>query len=251
MAGHNKWSKVKRLKGALDQKRGQLFSKLAKEITVAAKMGGGDPGANARLRSAMLSARAQSMPGDNIERAIQRGTGEGPGAAAYEEVIYEGYAPGGVAILIEAATDNKNRTAADLRLIFSKNHGNLASSGSVAYLFKRKGQITIPCVSADEDKVLEVALESGAEDVNSDPEHHVVTTAHDQLYAVAEALRAAGVVADSQKLIYMPESTLQIADAQAAGQVIRLCEALEENDDVQNVHANFDVAEEIFAKLAN
>lgn len=251
MAGHNKWSKVKRLKGALDQKRGKLFSKLAKEITLAAKMGGGDPGVNARLRSAILSARGQSMPGDNIERAIQRGTGEGPGTASYEEVVYEGYAPGGVAILVEVATDNKNRTAADLRLIFSKNHGNLASSGSVAYLFKRKGQITIPCASADENKVLEVALESGAEDVSSDPEHHVVTTAHDRLYAVAEALRSAGVITDSQKLIYMPESTLPLVDAQTAAQVIRLCEALEESDDVQNVHANFDVAEEMLAKLSN
>src|SRR5438132_310661 len=144
MAGHSKWSKVKRFKGAIDAKRGKLFSKLSKEITVAAKMGGGDPAGNPRLRSAILVARAQSMPSDNIERAIKRGTGEGSDGQHIEEVVYEGYAPGGVALIVEAATDNKNRTAQELRLIFSKNHGNLASSGSVSYMFHRRGQITIP-----------------------------------------------------------------------------------------------------------
>lgn len=250
MAGHNKWSKVKRLKGALDQKRGKLFSKLAKEITVAAKMGGGDPAGNPRLRAAMLTARAQSMPSDNIERAIQRGTGEGAEAASYEELIYEGYAAGGVAVLIEAATDNKNRTAADLRLIFSKNHGHLGSSGSVAYLFKRKGQISVRQNAADEEKLLELALEAGAEDMNSDDEHHVIATAHDQLYAVAERLRSAGVIAESQKLVYNPESAVQIADEQIAARVLRLCEALEDNDDVQNVHANFELAEKVLERAS-
>jgi YebC/PmpR family DNA-binding regulatory protein len=248
MAGHNKWSKVKRLKGALDQKRGKLFSKLAKEITLAAKMGGGDPGVNARLRSAILSARGQSMPGDNIERAIQRGQAKDREPQATRWFMKD--TPRVEWQSAEVATDSKNRTAADLRLIFQKTTGILRRA-SVAYLFKRKGQITIPYASADEDKVLEVALESGAEDVSSDSEHRVVTTAHDRLYAVAEALLSAGVVTDSQKLTYMPESTLPIVDAETAAQVIRLCEALEESDDVQNVHANFDVAEEMLAKLSN
>lgn len=251
MAGHSKWSKVKRIKGALDQKRGKLFSKLAKEITVAARMGGGDPGGNPRLRSAVLAARAQSMPNDNIERAIKRGTGEGMEAASYEELVYEGYAPGGVALLIEVATDNKNRTAADLRLIFSKNHGNLASSGSVAYMFRRKGQIAVPRAAVGEDALLELALEAGAEDVATDEEQHLITTAHDRLYVVAEALRAAGVMADSQKLTYIPDTTIQIADESTAAQVVRLCDALEDNDDVQNVHANFDVPEEVLSKISS
>ena len=250
MAGHNKWSKVKRIKGALDQKRGKLFSKLAKEITVAARMGGGDPGGNPRLRSAILAARAQSMPSDNIERAIKRGTGEGAEATNYEELVYEGYAPGGVAVLIEAATDNKNRTAADLRLIFSKNHGNLSASGSVAYMFKRRGQITVPRDAVPEDQLLEAALNAGAEDVNTDAEHHVITTAHDRLYAVAERLKTAGVVADSQKLTYIPENTIAIADERLAAEVVRLCDALEDNDDVQHVHANFDVSDELLARLS-
>jgi YebC/PmpR family DNA-binding regulatory protein len=250
MAGHNKWSKVKRLKGALDQKRGKLFSKLAKEITVAARAGGGDVSANPRLRSAVLAARAQSMPNDNIARAIQRGTGDGPDRAAFEELLYEGYAPGGVALLIEVATDNKNRTVADLRLIFSKNAGHLAATGAVGYLFRRKGQITVPRDRLDEERIMELALEAGAEDVNSDDEHFVIITAHDQLYAVAEVLKTAGVVTDSQRLTYIPETTLHIGDAQTAAQVIRLCDALEENDDVQSVHANFEVPEEVLAKVS-
>lgn len=249
MAGHNKWSKIKRIKGALDQKRGTLFSKLAKEITVAARTGGGDIASNARLRSAVLAARAQSMPGENIERAIKRGTGETGEGAPLEECIYEGYAPGGVAVLIEAATDNKNRTAADLRLLFSKHHGNLASSGSVAYLFKRKGQITIPRTAIDEDKLIEIAAEAGAEDVVIDAEHHLVTTAHDRLYAVTELLKDAGVPAEGQKLTYLAETSVPLVDENVAGQVLRLCEALEENDDVQNVHANFDLPEAFLVKI--
>src|ERR1700719_4723936 len=153
MAGHSKWSKVKRFKGAIDAKRGQIFSKLSKEITIAAKSGGGDPNANPRLRSAIQAARAQSMPNDNVERAIKRGTGEGQDAAHFDEIIYEGYAPGGVAVIVEVATDNKNRTAAEIRSIFSKNHGNLASSGSVSYMFHKKGRITVPRGSIEEDRV--------------------------------------------------------------------------------------------------
>jgi YebC/PmpR family DNA-binding regulatory protein len=249
MAGHSKWSKVKHIKAVVDVRRGRLFSKLAKEISVAAKLGGGDPSGNPRLRAAIGAARAQSMPGDNVERAIKRGTGDlGPGNTL-EELVYEGYAPGGVALLIEVATDNKNRAAADLRLIFSKNHGNLASSGSVGYLFKRKGQITIPRASIGEDQLLELALDSGAEDVSADDEHHIVTTAHDRLYAVADALRQSGVAADSQKLTFIPDTTIHLTDESVAQQVLRLCDALEDNDDVQHVHANFDIPEDILARI--
>lgn len=249
MSGHSKWSKVKHFKGALDVKRGKLFSKLSKEITVAAKMGG-DPAMNPRLRSAVLSARAQSMPGDNIERAIRRGTSEGADTPGIEELVYEGYAPGGVAVIVEVATDNKNRTVADLRLIFTKNHGNLASSGSVAYLFHRKGKITVPRSSIGEDRLLEIVLEAGAEELSGDEEHHVITTSHDRLYAVAEALKNAGVVTDSQKLTYIPEVTVRVTDESVAARIIRLCEALDDNDDVQNVHSNLDMPEELLAKLS-
>ncbi|MDQ3623782.1 MAG: YebC/PmpR family DNA-binding transcriptional regulator [Verrucomicrobiota bacterium] len=248
MAGHNKWSKVKRSKGVLDQKRGQLFSRLAKEITISAKIAGADPAANPRLRTAILSARAQSMPNENIERAIKRALGESNGGGGLQELIYEGYAPGGVAVLMEAATDNKNRTAADLRLLFSKNHGSLASNGSVAYLFKRRGQIALPRATFAEDRLFEIALEAGAEDVRTDDEHHLVITAHDQLYAVADSLIKAGLEPESQKLVYFPDTSVHISDRTVAAQIIRLLDALEENDDVQAVHANFDAPEEIFAR---
>ena len=161
MSGHSKWSKVKRFKGAIDAKRGKIFSKLSKEITIAAKAGGGDPAGNPRLRSAIQAARAQSMPNDNIERAIKRGTGEGRDGQQIDEIVYEGYAPGGVAIIVETATDNKNRTGAEIRRIFTQNNGNLASSGSVSYMFHRKGQITVPRSTIDEDRLLEIALEAG------------------------------------------------------------------------------------------
>jgi YebC/PmpR family DNA-binding regulatory protein len=249
MAGHSKWSKVKRIKGAIDVKRGKLFSKLSEEITVAARMGG-DPSGNPRLRAAVLAARAQSMPSDNIDRAIKRGSGGLDGADHIEECVYEGYAPGGVALIVEAATDNRNRTAADLRLIFTKNHGNLASSGSVTYMFRRKGQITVPREAAGEDQLLDVVLESGADELNADDGHFIVTTAPDQLYSVAEAIKGAGIAADSQKLTYLPDTTVPVSDESTATQILRLCDALEENDDVQNVHANFDLPEELLAKLS-
>jgi YebC/PmpR family DNA-binding regulatory protein len=249
MAGHSKWSKVKRFKGALDVKRGALFSKLAKEITIAAKSGGGDPAGNARLRSAILSARAQSMPSENIERAIKRGTGEGAEAQHYDEIVYEGYAPGGVAVLVEVATDNKNRTAADLRLIFSKNNGNLASSGSVSYMFHRKGRITVPRDAIEEERLFELALEAGAEELTSEGEEYVITTAHDQLYAVAEALKDAGVTPNEQKFTFIPDTTVPVVDEATALQVLRLCESLEDDDDVQNVYSNLDIPDELLAKM--
>ncbi|MBN8709841.1 MAG: transcriptional regulator [Verrucomicrobia bacterium 61-8] len=248
MAGHSKWSKVKRLKGALDVKRGKLFSKLSKEIVVAAKLGGGNPSLNPRLRAAVMAARAQSMPNDNIDRAIKKGSGELE-SSQMEEIVYEGYAPGGVALVIEAATDNKNRTAADLRLIFSKNHGNLGGPGSVSFMFHRKGQITVPLAAAEEDRLLEIILEAGAEELTSDDEHHIITTPPDQLYAVAETLKKAGVEPDSQKLTYIAENHVAVADPQTASQVLKLYDALDDCDDVLNVHANFDISDEILASL--
>jgi YebC/PmpR family DNA-binding regulatory protein len=249
MSGHSKWSKVKHFKGALDQKRGALFSKLAKEITIAAKTGGGDPAANARLRSAILSARAQSMPNDNIERAVKRGTGEGQEATHFDEIVYEGYGPGGVAVIVEAATDNKNRTAADIRRIFTKNDGSLATAGSVSYMFHKKGRITVPRHAINEDRLFELALEAGAEELTTEDEQYVVTTAHDQLYAVAEALKHAGVTTDGQKFTFIPDTTVPVADEAVALQVLRLCDSLEDDDDVQNVYSNLDISEEVLARL--
>jgi YebC/PmpR family DNA-binding regulatory protein len=249
MAGHSKWSKVKRIKGALDVKRGQLFSRLSKEISVAARIGGGDPAMNPRLRSAVETARAQSMPNDNIDRAIKRGTGEGLDAQQFDEIVYEGYGPGGVALIVEAATDNKNRTAAEMRRIFSKNHGNLASSGSVSYMFHKKGQITVPRAAIAEERLFELALEAGAEELTTEEEQYVILTAHDQLYAVAEALKQAGVTLDGQKFTFIPDTTVHVADEAAALQVLRLCESLEDDDDVQNVYSNLDISEELLAKL--
>jgi YebC/PmpR family DNA-binding regulatory protein len=249
MAGHSKWSKVKRFKGALDTKRAALFSKLSREITIAARSGGGDPGGNARLRSAILSARAQSMPNDNIDRAIKRGTGEGAEAQHFDEIVYEGYAPGGVAVIVETATDNKNRTAAEIRSIFSRNHGNLATSGSVSYMFHKKGRITVPRSSIAEERLFELALEAGAEELTTEEEQYVITTSHDQLYAVAEALKNAGVTTDGQKFTFIPDTTVPVNDETVALQILRLCDSLEEDDDVQNVYSNLDIPDELLAKL--
>jgi YebC/PmpR family DNA-binding regulatory protein len=249
MAGHSKWSKVKRFKGAIDAKRGKIFSKLSKEITIAAKSGGGDPGANPRLRSAIVAARAASMPNENVERAIKRGTGEGNDAAHFEEIVYEGYAPGGVALIVETATDNKNRTAAEVRSIFTKNNGNLASSGSVSYMFHRKGQIIVPCDGVGEDRLLELVLDAGAEELTNEDDAYVVLTAPDQLYAVAEALKNAGVTTESQKFTFIPDTTITLGDEALAQQVLRLCDALEDDDDVQNVYSNLDIPEQVLAKL--
>lgn len=249
MAGHSKWSKVKRIKGPLDVKRGQLFSRLSKEITLAARLGGGDPSANIRLRAAMQSARDQNMPSDNIERGIKKGTGELEGNAM-DEMVYEGFAPGGVAILIETATDNKNRTASDIRLIFTKNHGHLAAVGSVAHLFQHKGLIIVPRSAADEDRIMELALEAGAEDMTAADESFEILTPVNRFYAVAEALRKGGITLESQKLVYIPSTSVTVADEHTAAQVMRLHDALEENDDVQHVHLNLDLPEELMAKLS-
>jgi len=249
MAGHSKWSKVKRFKGALDAKRGKIFSRFSKEIMVAARTGGGDLNVNPRLRTAVAAARAQNMPNDTIERAIKKGTGEIAGGVL-DELIYEGYGPGGAAIIVEAATDNKNRTAADIRSIFSKNHGHLAASGAVSYLFRRKGLITISREAVGEERLMEIALEAGAEDLAADEDLYVVTTPQDRLYQVGEAVRNAGIHAESQKLTFLPGTTVNIDQEGLASQVLRLCDALEENDDVQNVYSNFDISDELLTKLS-
>ena len=249
MSGHSKWSKVKRFKGAIDAKRGQVFSKLSKEISIAAKTGGGDPDSNPRLRSAIQTARAQSMPNDNVGRAIKRGTGEGSEAQHFDEIVYEGYAPGGVAVIVEAATDNKNRTAAEVRSIFTKNDGNLATSGSVSYMFHKKGQIIVSRSSINEDRILELALEAGAEELTNEEDQYVIITSHGQLYAVAEALKNSGVTTDGQKFTFIPDTTVPVTDETLARQVLRLCDALEDDDDVQNVYSNLDIPDELLARL--
>ena len=248
MAGHSRWAKVKHYKGTIDQRRGKLFSKLSKEITVAAKLGGGDPNFNPRLRQAIATARGESMPVDNIDRAIKKGTGELEGAA-YEEMTYEGYGPGGVAILLEAATDNKNRSAAEIRALFAKYHGHLAGSGSVAWMFHRKGIITITAPGISEDDVILAALDAGAEDVRSHEDLiEVITPPDNKLDAVTKALEAAKIPIASAKLSYVPGNLTPVTDPQIAEQVLALLEALDDHDDAQTVHANLDLAPDLLAK---
>lgn len=248
MAGHSRWAKVKHYKGTIDQRRGKLFSKLSKEITVAAKLGGGDPNFNPRLRQAIATARGESMPVDNIERAIKKGTGELEGAA-YEEMTYEGYGPGGVAILLEAATDNKNRSAAEIRAIFTKNHGHLAGSGSVAWMFHRKGLVTINAPGVSEDDVMLAALDAGAEDVRSHEDViEIITPPDNTLDAVSKALEHTKIPIASAKLSYIPGNLTQVTDPQIAEQVLALLEALDDHDDVQVVHANLEMAPDLVAK---
>jgi YebC/PmpR family DNA-binding regulatory protein len=249
MAGHNKWSKIKRTKGVLDVKRGKIFSKLAKEITVAAKSGGADPDTNARLRSAILAARAENMPGDNIDRAVKRGSGELQGELI-EEIVYEGYGPGGVAVMVEVATDNRNRAAQDVRTIFSKHEGALAASGSVAYQFHRKGRISIPLDSVTEDRLMEIALEAGADELTIEDDHHLLLTPAGQFAAVLDELKKAGVNPSAASLAFIPQNTVQISDQHLAERILHLCETLEDNDDVQSVHANFDISEDVLNRLS-
>ena len=244
MAGHNKWSKVKHIKAVVDVKRGKVFSKLSKEITLASKHGGPNPDLNARLRSAILAARAANVPNDNIDRAIKKGSGE-LGGAAIEEITYEGYGPGGVALMIEVVTDNRNRAANDLRILLGKNGGTFADVGSVAYLFTRRGEIRIDKGTLTEDAAMELALEAGADDVQADEEDWVIYTATDQLFQVGSALRDQGVAPKSQNLIYQPNTTVTISDAEVGKSLIKLYDILDDYDDTQNVHANFDIADDI------
>jgi len=249
MSGHSKWSKVKHAKAITDGRKSKVFSRLAKEMTVAAKHGGGDPGFNPRLRTILLKARAANMTADNIERAIKRGTGELPGVT-YEEVTYEGYAPGGVALLVELLTDNKNRTAAEIRAIFTKHGGNMAGANAVKHLFHRKGQIVVPKDQISEDDLMTLALEAGAEDMTAqDDSYEIVTDAH-QFEAVHKALEAKGLKPQSAEVTYLPQTPVPVTDEKTARAILALVEALEENDDVQNVHSNFDMSDEIMEKAS-
>ena len=248
MSGHSKWATIKRKKGAADAKRGQLFSKLSRAIIVAAKEGGGDPESNATLAGAIQKARDNSMPKENIERAIQRGAG-GSDTDAYESVLYEGYAPGGVAVISSVLTDNRNRTASDVRHIFTKNGGSLGTPGSVAWQFDRKGLVLVESEGVDEDELMELALTGGAEDISEDGEQWQITTDPADFMAVRHALEEGGIGYASAELTMVPKTTIEVSEKEAR-QVLRLIDELEDNDDVQDVYANFDISEEILEAVA-
>jgi YebC/PmpR family DNA-binding regulatory protein len=246
MAGHSKWKQIKHYKAATDAKRGALFTKLIREITVAAKAGGGDPEHNPRLRLAIDTARQNSMPKENIERAVKKGTGDLEGVD-YQEVLYEAYGPGGVALLIQSLTDNPTRTVADVRHKLSRSGGNLGTSNSVAWMFDRKGQMLVDAAKHDEDAVMEAALEAGAEDVARDEDQFVVTSEPAALHAVREGLAAKGIETAEAQLAWVPKSTVRV-EGEAAQQLVKLIDALEELDDVQKVEGNFDIDAEALAE---
>jgi YebC/PmpR family DNA-binding regulatory protein len=250
MAGHNKWSKVKHIKARVDAIKGRVFSKCAHEIALAARAGGGDPSTNARLRSAIDNAKAVSMPKDNIDRAIKKGTGE-LGGDAIQEVAYEGYGPAGIAFIVEMATDNLNRSAADIRSIFTKNAGSVATQGSVSYQFERKGEIRIPAHTIAEDRLMETAIEAGANDVHSDDEEHVIHTAPNELGTVANALRSAGLQPTSEKLVAISQNPSVVTDPAIARQILKLHDQLDDYPDTVNVFTNFEVADDILDQLAS
>ncbi len=250
MAGHNKWSKVKHIKARVDAIKGRVFSKCAHEIALAARAGGGDPGANARLRTAIDNAKAVSMPKDNIDRAIRKGTGE-LGGEMIQEITYEGYGPAGIAFLIEMATDNLNRTAQDVRTIFSKNGGSVATPGSVAYQFDRKGEIRINASDIPDDKIMDAAIEAGADDVISDADEHLVITAANELGTVANLLRGAGLNLVSEKLVSIPQNPGVVSDLAIARQILKLHDQLDDYPDTLNVFTNFEVADDLLDQLAS
>jgi YebC/PmpR family DNA-binding regulatory protein len=250
VSGHSKWHSIRHKKGAVDAKRGKLFSKLTRAIIVAAREGGPDPDNNLALANAIEKARESSMPKDTIERAIARGAGTDADAEAYEQVTYEGYGPNGVAVLVEALTDNRNRTAADVRHVFAKNDGNLGTSGAVAWLFERKGVLIVPADSVDEDELLLAAADAGAEDVLREESSFEVTCAPEDLVSVRQALEQAGIQIESGEITMLPKTTVRIEDEAAARKLIRLMEALEENDDIQDVYANFDIPEGVLEAVA-
>lgn len=245
MSGHSKWATIKHKKGALDAKRGKIFTRLIKEITVAAKGGGGDPDGNPRLRTAIAAAKAENMPADNIKRAVQKGTGEIEGAA-YEEMTYEGYGPGGVAILVDVLTDNKNRAASEIRHAFSKNGGNLGTPGSVAHMFTKKGVLVLAKSAAEEDKLTEVVLDAGAEDLSDEGENWEVITAPADFEAVKTALESAKIPTEHAEVTMIASTYTKLEGAPAAA-MMRLLEAIEDLDDTQNVYSNFDMDEETVA----
>jgi len=241
MSGHSKWHSIKHKKGALDAKRGKLFTKLIKEITVAARSGGGDPNGNARLRKAIADAKGGNMPNDTIERAIRRGTGEEEGVH-YEEITYEGYGPGGVALMVESMTDNRNRTVAEIRHIFSKNGGNLGESGSVGWIFDKKGYIVVEKTAKPEDELFELAIDAGADDLRDDEENFEIITAPENFDSVLAAIKGAGIEPQLAEVEMVPQNHIKL-EGQDARQMLKLMEALEDHDDVQKVSANFDISE--------
>lgn len=247
MSGHSKWHSIKHKKAAVDAKRGKAFSRVIKEITVAARMGGGDVTANARLRTAIQNAKSINMPQDNITRAIKKGTGELPGVN-YEEVSYEGYGPGGAAIMLDVMTDNKNRTVADIRHIFSKHNGNLGETGCVAWMFNKKGLIILPAEGVNEDQLMEIALDAGADDINQEDDTFEVTTEPDLMETVKEAIEKAGLPVSEASVTMIPQSTVKLEGKQAI-QMLKMMESLEDHDDVQNVYANFDIDDDVMNSM--
>ena len=248
MAGHNKWSKVKHIKARVDAIKGRVFSKCAHEIALAARAGGGDPASNNRLRSAIDNAKAMSTPKENIDRAIKKGTGE-LGGEAIQEVAYEGYGPAGIAFIVEMATDNLNRSAADIRSIFVKNSGSIATQGSVSYQFERKGEIRIPAAAIDEERLMELAIEAGADDVLSDADEHLIHTAPNELGTVANALRAAGLAPASEKLVSISQNLSVVTDLAIARQILKLHDQLDDYPDTMNIFTNFEVSDDILDQL--
>jgi YebC/PmpR family DNA-binding regulatory protein len=247
VAGHSKWKQIKRKKAATDAKRGAQFTKLIKEITVAARQGGGDPAGNPRLRTAIEAARAANMPSENVDRAIKKGTGELEGVT-YHELTYEGFGPGGAALFLEVTTDNPNRTVAEIRHLFSRHGGNLGSAGSVAWMFERRGQIAISASRYDEDTALEAALEAGAQDLVREGDQYLVTTAVAELHAVRELLRQRSIETESAELAMVPKTTVKV-EGKDAERLLALVEALEDHDDVAKVSSNFDVDFEALAEV--
>jgi YebC/PmpR family DNA-binding regulatory protein len=245
MSGHSKWATIKHKKAATDAKRGKVFTKILREITVSARVGGGDPGGNPRLRAAMLEARANNVPNDNIDRAIKKGTGELAGEA-FEEVVYEGYGPAGIAVLVEGMTDNRNRTTSEIRHLFTKHGGNLGESGCVAWMFQRRGYFAVDRSAMDEEKFMELALDLGADDISIEEDHYEILTAVQDFARVQEELERRGVTPAASELSMVPQSTVPLP-GDRAGAVLRLMEALEDHDDVQKVWANFDVDQKVLA----
>jgi YebC/PmpR family DNA-binding regulatory protein len=249
MSGHSKWSTIKRKKGAIDAKRGKVFTRLIKEITVAARSGGGDPEGNPRLRSAIGTAKAENMPKDNISRAIKKGTGEIAGEV-YDEIMYEGYGPGGVAILVECLTDNRNRSVADIRHYFAKSNGNLGESGCVAYMFDKKGLILIDKTTITEDELMDKALDAGAEDVVEEESEFQILTAPEDFDSVHSALAEGGVSFLDASISMIPQTTVEVVEEKIARSLMKLMESLEDHEDVQNVYANFDIDDDLMEQLS-
>ncbi|MCI0350009.1 MAG: YebC/PmpR family DNA-binding transcriptional regulator [Acidobacteriales bacterium] len=249
MSGHSKWATIKHKKGALDAKRGKVFTRLIKEIAMAAKAGGGDADHNPRLRTAIAAAKAENMPADNIKRAVQRGTGELPGAT-YEEATFEGYGPGGVALLVDVSTDNRNRTVSEIRHIFTKHSGNLGEAGSVAWMFHKKGSIVVPKALAKEDDLLNIVLDAGAEDLRDDGDNWEILTDPGSYEAVLQAVKQAKIEPAVAEVAKLPQNYVKV-EGQTASQMIRLLEALEDHDDVQHVYSNFDVDQKQLEEVAS